>query len=314
MDLRSPPLVIVGPTASGKSAFAMALARLAGDVEIVSGDSMQVYRHMDIGTAKATAADRGAVRHHLLDIVDPAEDFTLSRFVQAAEAAFADLAARGRRGLLVGGTGLYVQALVDDLTIPPAFPVLRARLEAEADTEGLASLFDRLAGLDPLAASRIDPANRRRIVRALEVTEGAGRPFSSFGPGIDAYGATSFRLIGLDRPRVDLDRRIEQRYRCQLAQGFLAEVETLLGRPQGWGPTASQALGYRELARHLKGDVTLDAAVADAVARTRRFARRQQRWFRRDPRIRWLDGSAVEDNAMAVAEAVLEDWTRCTCT
>lgn len=306
------PLVIVGPTASGKSSLALAVAAVAGDVELVSGDSMQVYRHMDIGTAKPSPAERAAVRHHLIDVADPAEDFTVARFVELATAALTGIAARDRRAVLVGGTGLYLQAVVDGLTIPPRFGDVRRRLEAAVDRDGPQALHARLAALDPQAASRIDPANRRRIVRALEVTEGSGRAFSSFGPGIAAFGDTRFRLVGLDRPRPELDERIAARYEQQLAAGFVAEVEHLVRRPEGWSTTASQALGYRELARHVRGELPLAEAVELAVRRTRRFARRQQRWFRRDPRIRWLDPGAVDDNPMAVARELLEDWSRCT--
>ncbi|MCU0267690.1 MAG: tRNA (adenosine(37)-N6)-dimethylallyltransferase MiaA [Acidimicrobiales bacterium] len=282
----APPVALVGPTASGKSALALALARRRPAFEIVSVDSMQVYRGMDIGTAKPTPAERAEIRHHLIDLVDADEEYTVARFQADVHAAVADIERRGRRALLVGGTGLYLQAAVDDLDIPGQYPEVRAALEADADTVGL---HHRLAGLDPVAAARMEPTNRRRVVRALEVTLGSGRPFSSFGPGLAAYPPTRFLLVGLRLPRPVLDARIAARYRDQLDDGFLDEVRALAARPGGLSRTAAQALGYKELLDHLAGAVTLDDALERAVTRTRRFARRQERWFRRDPRIRWLE-------------------------
>ena len=282
-----PPLVVVGPTASGKSALAVELARRVPGTEIVSADAMAVYRHMDIGTAKPTAAERRDVAHHLIDVVEPTEDYTVARFQADAGRVLDELASRAIPVIVVGGTGLYVRAVVDDFTVPPEYPDVRAGLEAEADT---AALHGRLAALDPAAATKILPTNRRRIVRALEVTIGSGRRFSSFGPGVDHYGPTRFRLVGLDIERAEMDRRIDARYDDQLAAGFLDEVRRL----DALGPARNpaQALGYRELLGHVRGQATLDEALAEARRRTRRFARRQQRWFRRDPRITWFDACA----------------------
>ena len=277
-----PSLAIVGPTASGKSALALHLARQAGDVELVSADAMQVYRGMDIGTAKPSPAERAEVPHHLIDVADPADDFSLARFVELGRAAIADIEARGRRAVVVGGTGLYVRGLVDDLEVPGQFPEVRAVLDADDDT---AALHRRLAALDPLAASRMEPTNRRRVVRALEVTLGAGRPFSSFGPGLDAYPAIPTRIIGLDPPLGELDARIEARVHAMLDAGLLDEVR---GLRSSLSRTARQALGYKELLQHLDEGVPLEEAVAQIVVRTRQFARRQRRWFRRDPRIQWV--------------------------
>lgn len=287
-------LALVGPTASGKSALALAVARRHPDVEIVTADSMQVYRGMDIGTAKPTRGEQADVCHHLLDLVEPSEDYTVSRYQADALAVFADLEGRGRRGLLVGGTGLYVRALVDDLRIPGRFPEVRAGLEQESDS---GVLHARLEALDPVAAGRMEPSNRRRVVRALEVTIGTGQPFSSFGPGLDSYPPLPFPVVGLRLARPMLDARIEQRYREQLAEGFVAEVQSLLDRPGGLSRTARQALGYAEILDHLEHGGSLDDAMADAVTRTRRFARRQQRWFGRDPRITWLDLGGTADPA-----------------
>jgi tRNA dimethylallyltransferase len=278
-------LAIVGPTASGKSALAMELARRHGDLEIVSADAMQVYRGMDIGTAKPSPEEQAEVRHHLIDVADPSEDFSLARFLGAARAAVADIEARGRRAMVVGGTGLYVQALVDDLEVPGQWPEVRAELEAEADT---AALHRRLAEHDPLAATRMEPTNRRRIVRALEVTLGAGRPFSSFGPGLGVFPETPTRLVGLRCELPAVDTRIEARVHDMLDAGWLDEVRGL-ARDGVLSRTARQALGYRELLEHVEAGIPLDQSVSDTVHRTRRFARRQIRWFRRDPRIQWLD-------------------------
>ena len=287
------PLVIVGPTASGKTALAVALALAARarghEAEIISADAMAIYRGMDIGTAKPAPAERAAVVHHLVDVAEPTEDYTVSRFAADAGAALADVESRGVVPIIVGGTGLYVRALVDGFTIPARFPDVLAELEAEPDTE---SLHRRLVLLDPVGAAKMLPGNRRRIVRALEVTLGSGRPFSSFGPGVDHYPPTRFRQIGLEIDRTLLDARIDARYDRQLAEGFLAEVRAL--QTLGLSRTAAQALGYRELLAHLHGQATIDEALDLARRRTRRLARRQQRWFRRDPRIEWFDAAATD--------------------
>ena len=277
--------------------MAMALARSRSDIELVTVDSMQVYRGMDIGTAKPSAAEQSEIVHHLLDMCDPDDDYTVARFQRDCFAVLADIEERGTRAVLVGGTGLYLQAIIDDLEIPARFPEVRAELELEPDT---AVLFARLESLDPLASSRMEPTNRRRVVRALEVTVGSGRPFSSFGPGLEEYPPAPFPVVGLAMERVVLDQRIAQRYEQQMADGFLAEVQTLVDRPAGLGRTARQALGYAELLDHIENGTPLDDALETAVTRTRRFARRQQRWFGRDPRIHWIptDGE-VSGNALA---------------
>ena len=294
------PLVLVGATATGKSAVAMAIARRrAPDVELVSVDSMQVYRGMDIGTAKPTAAERAEVTHHVLDLVDPSEDFSVSQHQAAVRTALADIERRGRRAVLVGGTGLYVRAIVDGLTIPGQWPDVRTALEAEGDT---AALHERLRQLDPVAAGRMEPSNRRRVVRALEVTIGSGHPFSSFGPGLDTYDpGVPFFLAGLRSDRATRAERIERRFRQMLDDGLLDEVGGLAAGPLS--RTARQALGYKELLRHVEDGAPLDECIEEAIARTRQFARRQEAWFRRDPRIRWYEGQIV-----TVAERVLGDW------
>lgn len=282
------PLAIVGTTASGKSALALELARRLTGIELVSIDSMQVYRGMDIGTAKPTHAERAEVPHHLIDIAEPADEFTVARFQRAFDATMADIAARGARPVLVGGTGLYLRAAIDGFTIPGRFPELLAEIDAEPDT---VALHRRLAELDPVAAARMEPTNRRRIVRALEVTLGSGRPFSSYGPGLDAHPQSAVAQVGVWLPRATVAARIAARYRQQLDAGFLDEVRTLRAADPSIGRTAAQALGYRELLAHLDGRLTLDQAVDLATRRTRRFARRQRVWFRRDPRITWIGAS-----------------------
>ncbi|MBO0730307.1 MAG: tRNA (adenosine(37)-N6)-dimethylallyltransferase MiaA [Acidimicrobiaceae bacterium] len=294
---------MIGPTASGKSALALELARQFADVELLSGDSMQVYRGMDIGTAKPTPEERAEVPHHLLDLADPtdlADEWNVVRWRAAADEAIAAIEARGHRALLVGGTGLYVQALVDRLDIPGQWPELRAELEANGDT---AALHRYLTALDPVAAARVVAGNRRRIVRALEVTLGSGRPFSSFGPGLGAFPKTSWRLLGLWLPRPVVAARITTRLQAMLDAGFVEEVRRLAAA--GMSRTARQALGYRELLAHVEHGAPLDACVEDAGRRTRAFARRQRVWWRRDPRVQWF--GAAED-PMTVLPALLAAW------
>ncbi len=283
----------------------MAVAERLGDVELVCVDSMTVYRSMDIGTAKPSAEARVRVPHHLLDLVDPSEEFAVSQFQAAARQALSSIAARGRRALLVGGTGLYLRAVVDGLEIPGRYPAMAAELEAEAGRPGgVASLHARLAVLDPVAASRTTDSNRRRIVRALEVTLGSGRPFSSFGPGLTAYPPSAVPLVGIAFDPVAVDARIEARVRRFMDEGFLTEVRSLAARPGGLSRTARQALGYRELLAHVEAGEPLDVCVAETVRRTRAFARRQWRWLRRDPRIQWVDSPETVIAAVARAGAV----------
>lgn len=268
----------------------MAVARRRPGTELVSIDSMSVYRHMDIGTAKPSAQDRLDVPYHLLDLVDPGEEFSVRQFQAAAAGALEAVAARGGRALLVGGTGLYLRAVIDDLDLPGRFPAVAAALEDEADRPGgLDALYRRLAGADPTAAARIEPGNRRRVVRALEVTLGSGRPFSTYGPGLDVYPSRPVDMVGIRFVPAVHDPLIERRFESLMAAGFLDEVRALRGRPAGLSRTARQALGYRELLAHLDDGVALEEAVAEAVARTKAFARRQWAWFRRDPRISWLE-------------------------
>ena len=299
-------VALVGVTASGKSEAALQLALRRGDCEIVSVDSMCVYRGMDIGTSKPGPEARAAVPHHLLDLVDPDEDFSLTQFQQAARAALQGIDRRGHHALLVGGTGLYLRAVVDDLDVPGRYPDVAAALSRELD-EGRAdvpALHARLAVLDPVGAARMESTNRRRVVRALEVTIGSGRPFSAFGPGLEAYPAAGMAQVGLSRPAEDIDRRIAARFDKMLEDGLVDEVRALAARPAGISRTARQALGYREILAHVEEDAPLADCLEQAVRRTRQFARRQASWFRRDPRVTWVESGTeahrLLDQALAV--------------
>jgi tRNA dimethylallyltransferase len=299
-----PHLAIVGPTASGKSALALEVARALGDVELVSVDSMQVYRGLDVGTAKPTPAERAAVPHHLIDVADPVDEWSVARFQQEARAAVADIGARGRRALLVGGTGLYVQAVVDPLSFPPEDRAVREAILARSDVD----LHAELRELDPEAAAAIEPGNTRRLARALEVVEITGRRFSSFGTGLQRYGPTVFpvRIAGVWLPRDVLNRRIADRVAQMRDAGLVAEVRTLHERG-ALSRTAAQAIGYREVLDHLEGrEPSLEAALEATIARTRQFARRQRMWFRRDPRITWF---GAERNPCTLLSAVLASWS-----
>lgn len=291
------PLVIVGPTASGKTSLGLEIAQRI-DAEIVSADAMAVYKEMSVGTAKPTVEEQALVKHHLIDVVSVTEDFQLSTFQSLAKEAILDIQQRGKVPVIVGGTGLYVRSIVDDLEIPPADPQVRQKLDDKYETN---ELFEQLKAKDELAASRIESNNRRRLLRALEVIEITGRPFSSFGPGMEQYPVVKFVQVGLDVDRDLMDERIEQRFWKQIEEGFVEETKEL--QQYDLSKTAKQALGYAELARHIDGELTLEEAVEEAALRTRRFARRQQRWFRRDPRIKWFD---VNDDSLS--DQVLEHW------
>jgi tRNA dimethylallyltransferase len=282
-------IALLGVTASGKSETALEFALGRGDCEIVSVDSMCVYRGMDIGTSKPSAEARAALPHHLLDLVDPDEDFTVTQFQEATRAALRAIEERGRHALLVGGTGLYLRAVVDDLAIPGRYPEVAAALDAELDERRatIEDLHARLSVLDPVGATRMEPTNRRRVVRALEVTVGSGRRFSEFGPGLEAYPATGIPQVGLGRAAEDVDRRIATRLEAMVEAGLVEEVRALAARPRGISRTARQALGYREVLAHVEDGAPLEACLDEALVRTRQFARRQASWFRRDPRIAW---------------------------
>jgi tRNA dimethylallyltransferase len=305
-----PLVALVGPTASGKTALALALAErlplalgLRG-AEVVSADSRQIYRLMDIATAKPTADEQARVRHHLLDVVWPDESYTLAEYQRDAQAAIADIWARGRLPLLVGGTGLYVRAVVDGLAIPEVAPQpeLRAALEAEATERGVGALLERLRALDPVAAARIDAQNPRRLLRALEVCIISGRPFSEQqGRRPTPYQAV---LLGLSMPREALYTRADARIAQMLAAGLVAETEALVARGYDWSLPAMSSLGYREIGAYLRGELTLPAAVERFEQATHAYIRRQMTWFRPDQRIHWLDAALEPHLLITAAEQV----------
>ncbi len=297
------PIVILGPTASGKSDAAMAAAQVNGNTHIVVCDAMQVYKRMDIGTAKPTTDDQQLVNHHCIDLVEPSARFTVSDYQKDARAAVAKVHELGANVLVVAGTGLYLTSLIDELSFPGEWPAVRAELQREPD---VAALYSHLKALDPVAAQNIERSNRRRIERALEVCIGSGKPFSDNAPGTGAYPDNGVVQIGLLWPRDVLVKRVESRVKAMLQRGFLEEVAQL--RKDGaMSQTARQALGYAELNRHLDGKCTLDQAVGDIVTHTRQFAVRQERWFRRDPRIRWVH---IEKNPITEIAPILAEHLR----
>ena len=286
-------VAIVGPTATGKSDLAVAVAQHLGG-EIVNADSMQLYVGMDIGTAKLGPDERGGITHHLLDVWPISKSAAVAEYQTLARTTIAEIHARGRVPVLVGGSGLYLRGALDHLEFPGESAPIRARLTEELVAVGAPALHQRLAGLDPQAAGQILPSNGRRIVRALEVIELTGRPFTATMPGFDSiYDCVQ---IGLDR--ADLDERVERRVHVMMRAGLLAEVRGLLPAGLRESPTAGKALGYAQLLAvvddtgEVRGD--LDEAVESTVRATRRFVRRQRSWFRRDPRIHWVDAAAPD--------------------
>jgi tRNA dimethylallyltransferase len=281
-------VAVVGPTATGKTALAVALAQGLGG-EVVNADSMQLYRGMDIGTAKPDVTERGGVPHHLLDLWHVRQPASVAEYRERARAGIDRLRAHGVLPLLVGGSGLYVRAVLDDLDFPGTDAAVRARLEEELAAVGAAGLHERLAGLDPTAAATILPSNGRRIVRALEVIELTGGPFrASLPEPRPHYPAV---VIGVDRDPAELDERIAVRTERMWAAGFVAEVEGLATDGLREGPTASRALGYAQVLAQLAGELTPDEARERTVSTTRRFVRRQRSWFRRDPVTTWFDAA-----------------------
>jgi tRNA dimethylallyltransferase len=291
-------IAVVGATATGKSGLATELAR-ALDGEVVNADSMQLYQGMDIGTAKEPETARQGVPHHLLDIWPVTQTANVADYAKLARAAIDEIIGRGRVPILAGGSGLYVRAALDDLDFPGTDPGIRARLEQELGRVGAAALHARLARLDPVAAGAILPGNGRRIVRALEVIEISGRPFAATMPAfLENRPAVQ---IGLTLPRPELDRRIAARVDRMWQAGLEGEVLSLAAQGLRDGKTASRALGYQQLLRYLDGEGTLDEARLETIKATRRFARRQESWFRRDPRVHWLDAGQPAGAPLAEA-------------
>jgi tRNA dimethylallyltransferase len=300
--MAQPVITVVGPTAAGKSGLSLRLAQLL-DGEIVNADSMQLYRGMDIGTAKLPPGQRGGVPHHLLDIWEVTRTANVAEYQRLARRAIEDIHSRGRLPIVVGGSGLYVRAVLDNLDFPGTEPGLRDRLERELAEVGPAALHARLAQLDPVAADAILPGNGRRVVRALEVLELSGRPFSATLPGYESiYDVVQ---VGVQVPRAQLDERIAGRVAAMWRAGLVAEVRGLVAVGLPEGKTASRALGYAQVLRFLAGEWSAEETVAQTVKATRRFARRQESWFRRDPRITWLSADEADaDRADLAARAM----------
>ncbi len=280
-------IVICGATATGKSDIAIEIAQEIG-AEIINADSMQLYRGMDIGTAKLPEGERGGIRHHLLDVLDVSQDSTVAWYQEQARAAISEIHARGKDAVIVGGTGLYIKAILDDLNFPDTNPEVRAKLEAEAEEFGAASLFTRLEELDPAAALAIDRANTRRIIRALEVIEITGRPFTANLPREDSSRYPDALQFGLVMDREHLRERIDLRVDRMWDQGFVAEVDQLIAQGIREGSTAQRALGYAQIIAMRDGTMTEEAAKEDTKRASRQYARRQETWFSRDARIQWV--------------------------
>jgi len=305
-DSRQPPVVaIVGPTAVGKSALGMVLAeRLAEGGEIVNADALQVYRGFDLGTAKPTEEDRRRVPHHLVDILRPDERYSAGEFARRATAAIAEIRGRGRRPIVVGGSGLYLRALLDGISpIPTSDPEVRRELSRRLEEEGLDTLYGELERLDPATAGRLGRGDRQRILRALEVARSTGVPLSDW-IGREPYGQRRLDAlrVGLTLPRSVLYDAIEQRVARMVKQGWADEVATLLARGLSPALPAFQAIGYRQIVRYLNGECSLERAVEETVRATRRYAKRQLTWFRNEPGIHWFDAREVAEDAAPAVE------------
>jgi tRNA dimethylallyltransferase len=280
-------IIICGATATGKSDLAVALAQEIG-AEIVNADSMQVYQGMDIGTAKLSHAERGGITHHLLDVLTVKQDSTVAWYQELARKTIDEIHSRGRDAIIVGGTGLYIKAIVDDLNFPDTDPVIRSRLELEAIEQGADALFQRLEKLDPAAALAIDRANTRRIIRALEVIEITGQPFTANLPREESSRYPAAFHFGLSQDRESLDIRVSNRVDSMWESGLITEVETLVGQGLREGVTAQKALGYAQVLQMLDGVLTSDQAREETKRVTRQYIRRQDTWFSRDSRLHWL--------------------------
>jgi len=280
-------VVISGATATGKSALSVELAQ-AIDAEIINADSMQVYRGMDIGTAKISAAERNGISHHMLDVLSVSQDSTVAWYQSEARRVIDEVHSRGKNVVMVGGTGLYIKAVIDELNFPDTDPMVRHTLNAEAEELGIDAMFARLEKLDPAAALAIDRANLRRIIRALEVIEITGKPFTANLPREESIRYPEARQFGLVMNREDLSDRIDVRVNAMFDQGLVAEVQKLVADGLLQGRTAQRALGYAQVISYLNGEISLDAAMEETKRATRQYARRQETWFSRDARITWL--------------------------
>jgi tRNA dimethylallyltransferase len=280
-------LVIAGATATGKSALSVSLAQ-AIDAEIINADSMQVYKGMDIGTAKISSEERQGISHHMLDVLHVNEDSTVAWYQSAAREKIDEIHSRGKNVVLVGGTGLYIKSVIDELNFPDTDPMVRHTLNKEAEELGIDAMFARLEKLDPAAALAIDRANLRRIIRALEVIEITGQPFTANLPREESVRYPQARQFGLVMDRELLSERIDERVNKMFEQGLVAEVAHLIDSGLTQGRTAQRALGYSQVISHLQGDISLEAAIEETKRATRQYARRQETWFSRDARIKWI--------------------------
>ncbi|MDR2895072.1 MAG: tRNA (adenosine(37)-N6)-dimethylallyltransferase MiaA [Propionibacteriaceae bacterium] len=306
--MQPPVIALVGATASGKSAQAIALAQALGTIgqaaEIINADSMLVYRGMDIGTAKPSLAERAGVRHHLIDIMELDQAASVADFQRLARAAVADCRVRGVWPIVVGGSALYQHAILDHFDFPKTDPALRAQLQLEADRLGGLALYQRLVDLAPAVAAKIDPANARRIIRALEAVS-LGESFKPQLPNWQ-YAIDGVIQLGLAIDRPTMDERIAKRVGQMMTDGLVEEVERLVSRGLRRAPTASRAIGYAQILAHLDGELSLDAAIEAICAKTRQFSRKQLSWWRRDQRIIWLDHRSSPDQLLATVNALLE--------
>lgn len=306
MSERITPIAVVGPTATGKSDLGLALAERLGG-EIVNIDAMQLYRGMDVGTAKLTPAERRGIPHHQLDVLEVTETATVAAYQSSASADVAAILARGRVPVIVGGSMMYVQALLDEWAFPATDPQVRARWEAVLAEGGVAAVHAALRAADPAAAATILPTDGRRMVRALEVVELTGRPFAASAPeiGTPRWGTA---IIGVDRDTAELDERIERRTARMFDGGLVDEVRTLLEHGLREGVTARRAIGYAQVLSYLDNEYDLEHAQERTLIGTRRYVRRQRSWFRRDPRVRWVDGAAPD--LVATTLALLDEKER----
>jgi len=280
-------VVIAGATATGKSSLSVQLAQ-AIDAEIINADSMQVYRGMDIGTAKISVEERQGIPHHMLDVLDVNQDSTVAWYQIGAREVIDEIHSRGKSVVMVGGTGLYIKAVIDELNFPDTDPMVRHTINKEAEELGIDAMFARLEKLDPAAAIAIDRANLRRIIRALEVIEITGKPFTANLPREESIRYPDARQFGLVMDRELLSTRIDERVNTMFEEGFVEEVQKLMPAGLLEGRTAQRALGYSQILSHLQGEVSLDAAIEETKRATRQYARRQETWFSRDARIKWI--------------------------
>ena len=294
-------VVIAGATATGKSAISVELAQKI-DAEIINADSMQVYRGMDIGTAKISVSERQLIPHHMLDVLDVSQDSTVAWFQDEARKLIYEIHSRGKSVVIVGGTGLYIKSVIDELNFPDTDPMVRHTLNKEAEEQGIDAMFARLEKLDPAAAIAIDRANLRRIIRALEVIEITGKPFTANLPREASVRYPAARQFGLVMDRDQLSERIDQRVNQMFENGLVAQVQKLVDPGLLQGRTAQRALGYSQVLAHLKGEVSLDAAIEETKRATRQYARRQETWFSRDSRIKWI--SPRQDRLETIMESL----------